>query len=144
MIYLIDTVYITVYTEHIQMEDEDMKLKVLTGQSIPIYEQLYNQIKLHILRGEIKSQDQLPSIRGLAREVKVSIITVKKAYEDLEQDGFIYSIPSKGYYVKEQDTNAVRLYYEKKIIQAMGDIKEAAKTIGLDEDTLFEFLRKHY
>lgn len=118
-----------------------MRIKITNGQSIPIYEQIYNQIKLDILNEKVTAEEQLPSIRGLAKEVKVSVITIKKAYEDLERDGFIYSIPSKGYYVLEQDRESIKKYYEGKISESLSEIKEYANALNLNSSELINFIK---
>lgn len=120
-----------------------MTIKINNGTAIPIYEQLYNQLKLHIVQGLYQPEDQLPSIRGLAKETKVSVITVKKAYEDLERDGFIYSIPSKGYYVKRQNEASFRKYYESNILASLRDIRDAGNMLNLTTEELLNFIKKN-
>ena len=65
----------------------------------PIYNQIYSQIKSQIISGELKEDEMLPSIRGLAKDLRISFITTKRAYEELEKEGFIYTLPAKGCYV---------------------------------------------
>ncbi|MBR2914527.1 MAG: GntR family transcriptional regulator, partial [Clostridia bacterium] len=65
----------------------------------PIYNQIYSQIKNQIIGGELKEDEMLPSIRGLAKDLRISFITTKRAYEELEKEGFIYTLPAKGCYV---------------------------------------------
>ncbi len=76
-----------------------MKLIINNSSLEPIYEQLIEQIKALIVRGDLKKDDVLPSVRTLARELKISALTVKKAYDNLEQDGFIVTVHGKGSYV---------------------------------------------
>ena len=76
----------------------------------PIYEQIQNQIKEMVLRGNIKSKDQLPSIRLMSKDLKVGIITVKRAYEELEKDGIVINLQGRGCFVAEIDELELRLY----------------------------------
>lgn len=73
-----------------------MKIIISNAKNQPIYEQIYEQIKEQVLTGTLKEDQALPSIRTLAKDLKISVITTKRAYDDLERDGFIYTIPSKG------------------------------------------------
>jgi len=74
-----------------------------TKSGVPIYEQLERAFKDMIINGELKEGDSLPSIRGLASDMKISVITIKRAYEDLEKEGMIYSVQGKGFYVDNPD-----------------------------------------
>ena len=94
-----------------------MNIKVLTKSGLPIYEQIERQIKDTIVSGELKENDALPSIRALAADLKISVITIKRAYEDLEKEGMIYSVQGKGFFVDNPDLQ----YMEEK------------KTLGLEE-----------
>ena len=97
-----------------------MNIKVLTKSGLPIYEQIERQIKDMIVSGELKENDALPSIRALAADLKISVITIKRAYEDLEKEGMIYSVQGKGFFVDNPD-----LQYMKE-----------KKTLGLEERLL--------
>ena len=76
-----------------------MKIIINNSSMMPIYEQVVEQIKTMIVRGDLKKDDILPSVRTLARDLKISALTVKKAYDNLEQDGFIVTVHGKGSYV---------------------------------------------
>ena len=78
-----------------------------TGET-PIYEQIVKQIKGFILKGELKEGEALPSMRLLARDLRISVITTKRAYEELERDGFVTSVPGKGCFVAVQDPELLR------------------------------------
>ena len=80
-----------------------MNINVQTKSGLPIYEQIERQIKGMIVSGVLKEGEMLPSIRTLAADSKISVITVKRAYEDLEQEGMIYSVQGKGFYVDNPD-----------------------------------------
>lgn len=85
-----------------------MDIIISNSSGVPIYEQIEEQIKSQIMSGELVEGDVLPSIRVLAKELKISIITTKRAYEDLERDGFIESVTGKGSFVKGINTEIVR------------------------------------
>ena len=105
---------------------------VLSYQSgVPIYEQIKEQIKASVLSGELPADELLPSIRQLARDLKVSVITTTRAYGDLEIEGFINSVPGKGYYVKQIDDNLVRTKYLEETKEALANAVRHGKTAGL-------------
>ena len=81
----------------------------------PIYDQIYSQIKSQIISGELKQDEMLPSIRGLAKDLRISFITTKRAYEELEKEGFIYTLPAKGCYVAPKNLELLREENLKKI-----------------------------
>ena len=86
----------------------------------PIYEQITAQIKAMIMNGQLKEGDALPSMRTLAKELRISVITTKRAYEDLERDGFITTVVGKGSFVKAADTSLVREERLKQIEELLG------------------------
>lgn len=116
-------------------------VKVKTGLSTVIYEQIYLQVKQYIMNGNLKADQQVPSIRGLAKDAQVSVITIKKPYEELERDGFIYSIPSKGYYVKAQDTGAIKKYYQDEMKLLIKEMKTHADTLNMSDEELIQFIK---
>lgn len=81
-----------------------MNINIQSKSSVPIYEQIKNQIKDSIIAKELREGEPLPSIRNLARDLKISVITTKRAYEELEKEGLIYSVAGKGFYVDNPDT----------------------------------------
>ncbi len=107
----------------------------------PIYNQIYSQIKHQILNGTLKSDEMLPSIRGLAKDLRISFITTKRAYEELEREGFIYTIPAKGCYVSPQNLELVREEKLKKIEEHLAEIKNLALVCELSEEDLIEMIR---
>ncbi|MBC6308708.1 GntR family transcriptional regulator [Listeria sp. FSL L7-1582] len=108
-----------------------MKIIITNTSRLPIYEQIASQIRNQIINGELVGDYQLPSIRALAKELQVSVITTKRAYEELEHDGFIQTVAGKGTYVSNQNMALIREYkvkdLEKKIIQ----ILQLAEDLGL-------------
>ncbi len=85
-----------------------MDIIISNSSGVPLYEQIEEQIKNQIMAGDLIEGDALPSMRILAKELKISIITTKRAYEDLERDGFIYTITGKGSFVKGINSDIVR------------------------------------
>ena len=92
-----------------------MNLFIDNKSGAPIYEQLYTQIKNQILSGELQPEEAMPSIRGLARDLRISVITTKRAYDELEQEGFLYAVPAKGFFVAAKNTELLREENLKKI-----------------------------
>lgn len=89
-------------------KETDMDIIISNSSGVPIYEQIEEQIKSQIMMGELTEGDILPSMRVLAKELKISIITTKRAYEDLERDGFIESVTGKGSFVKGINSDLLR------------------------------------
>lgn len=85
-----------------------MDILISNSSGVPLYEQIEEQIKSQILSGELAEGDALPSMRILAKDLKISIITTKRAYEELERDGFIYSVTGKGSFVKGINSDIVK------------------------------------
>ena len=88
-----------------------MNIIISNATDRPIYEQLYTQFKNAIIVGTLNEGEQLPSIRGLAKDLKISVITTKRAYDDLERDGFIHSMAGKGSFVAKQNKELLREIY---------------------------------
>ncbi|GGF65859.1 GntR family transcriptional regulator [Paenibacillus albidus] len=86
-----------------------MDISILFSLKQPIYEQIVTQIVAQILNGELREEDQLPSIRKLASELKVSVITTKRAYEELERAGYVHTVTGKGTFIAYQDKENVKL-----------------------------------
>lgn len=117
-----------------------MNIKIQSKGGTPIYEQISSQIKEAILNGELKQGEPLPSIRGLSADLKVSVITTKKAYEALEQEGMIYSVPGKGFFVDDPDLDYLE---EKRTLGIEADLEnliKRAKKSGLTKSQVEEML----
>ena len=108
---------------------------------IPIYNQIYSEIKREILNGAIGEAESLPSIRNLSKDLRVSIITTKRAYEELEKEGFIYTLPGKGCFVAEKNTEIIREDNLRKIEEHMDEILKLARTISLTEEDVLEMMK---
>lgn len=114
---------------------------LLSNQSeLPIYAQIKEQIKEQILNGEIAEGEVLPSIRGLAKEVGVSVITTTRAYNELEQDGYIASIQGKGSVVLSKDNKLLKEKYLMRIEQGLTTAIETAKRIDMKEEELYALM----
>ncbi|NWK83950.1 GntR family transcriptional regulator [Staphylococcus sp. GSSP0090] len=117
-----------------------MKILLKNSSERPIYEQIKQQIKENILKGYVAPGEHLPSMRELAHDLSVSVITTKRAYEDLEKDGFVYTLRGKGTYVKEQDSSILK---EKQfiVIESLAkSMSKEAKTIGMSLSELQEIV----
>ena len=120
-----------------------MKIIINTSLMVPIYEQIVDQIKMLIRNGELKENDNLPSVRTLSKELKISALTVKKAFDNLESEGFTVTVHGKGTYVAATNTELL-LEEQKKELEA--DLEQAiqkGRRCGIsDEDikSLFELI----
>ena len=85
-----------------------MLIFINNQNGVPIYDQIYQQIKAQIINGDLEENSALPSIRSLAKELHISVITTKRAYEELEKDGFIYTAPGRGSFVAKKNTELLR------------------------------------
>lgn len=108
----------------------------LSGKAL--YEQIYEQIKNHILEGTLKEGEALPTIRGLAKDLRISVITTSRAYADLERDGYIYSVVGKGSFVAERNKQFVR---EKNLAEMEQKLSEASAIARRCEMSEEEFLK---
>ncbi|EOU1743502.1 GntR family transcriptional regulator [Clostridium perfringens] len=118
-----------------------MNIVVSNTSGVPIYEQIAKAIKNEILSGDLKENSALPSIRSLASELRVSVITTKRAYEELERDGFIYTLPGKGSYVAEQNKELLMEEKLREIEEKLGEAIDIANSIGLNFNELVGMLK---
>jgi GntR family transcriptional regulator len=102
----------------------------------PIYDQIYSQIKNLIISGKLKEGEALPSIRNLAKDLRISVITTKRAYDELERDGFIYTVAGKGCFVAEKNVELIKEENLKKIEEYMQKIAELAAMCNISNDEL--------
>lgn len=115
-----------------------MELIISNASSKPIYEQITGQIKAMILSGELAEGEQLPSIRALANSLRVSAITTKRAYADLEADGFIETVQSKGSFVAGGNAELIREEQLRQVEELMGQAVDAGRAMGLSKTELTE------
>ena len=117
-----------------------MNIIISNASGKPIYEQIATQIKNEIITGKLKEGDSLPSMRVLAKELRISVITTKRAYEELEREGFIVSITGKGSFVAEKNLDFVREEELKKMEEYIQKAVESAKISEISLEELIETL----
>lgn len=118
-----------------------MQLYIDNRSGAPIYDQIYSQIKDAILSEQVTEGEALPSIRALAKDLRISVITTKRAYDELESEGFIYTLPGKGCFVAERSTELLREENLKKIEEHMQEVRRLASACRLTENELDEMWR---
>ena len=118
-----------------------MDIIISNSSGAPIYEQICAQIKSKIISGELKEGDALPSIRLLAKELRISVITTKRAYEELERDGFLVTYAGKGSFVAGKNLDLIREEHLRQIEELFCRAKELADQSGLANEELYEMLR---
>ncbi len=117
-----------------------MNILIDNKSGIPIYDQIYSQIKSQIISGALKQDELLPSIRGLAKDLRISFITTKRAYEELEREGFIYTLPAKGCYVAPKNIELLREENLKKIEEYIDEIVKLAVSCNLSKQEIIEMV----
>lgn len=117
-----------------------MDILIDNKSGVPIYEQIYSQIKSQIISGALKENAMLPSIRGLAKDLRISFITTKRAYEELEKEGFIYTIKAKGCYVATKNVELLREENLKKIEEHIEKIVQLAASCNLSRENIIEMV----
>ena len=121
-----------------------MNIIISNSSAVPLYEQIQNQIKSQILNGELQSEEPLPSIRSLAKELKVSIITTKRAYEELEKEGYIVTVAGKGSYVCGQSTERLKEAALFEMESKLEEIILVAKKMGIAQGEFIEIIKSIY
>lgn len=116
-------------------------MKIVQNSGVPIYQQIAEQFKEDILAGKYKDGEYLPSIRGLAQDLKISVITTMKAYEQLQSEGLATAMQGKGYYVNAQDSEMLKEQHMRKVEEALLEAIHAAKIAGMTRDELLETLQ---
>ena len=117
-----------------------MELIIRNNSGQPIYDQISGQIKAQILSGALSPGDALPSIRALAKDLKISVITTKRAYDELEKEGFLYAVPAKGFFVAPKNTELLREENLKKIEAHLTEAVRLSASCGLSREELREML----
>lgn len=118
-----------------------MKIIISTTMNMPIYEQIVNQIRDAVISGELKSGDAIPSIRVLAKDLAVSVITTKRAFEELEKEGVIESVPGRGFFVCEQKNDHLKEKQMINIENRMSDLLRDCENAGMTIDEVIELVR---
>lgn len=117
------------------------RLKLLQNSGIPIYQQIAEQLRADILAGKLKEGEYLPSIRGLARDLRISVITTMKAYEQLEAEGLVTAAQGKGFYVNAQDSEMLKEQHLRKVEEALLEAIRAAEIARMTEEELLGTLQ---
>ncbi len=121
-----------------------VEIIISSNTSKPIYEQITSQIKALIMSGELRTGDPIPSMRSLAKSIHVSVITVQKAYEDLQRDGFIETAVGRGSFVSAQNKDFIQEEQQRKIEEYLQEAADTARTSGISLDKLIELLSMFY
>lgn len=116
-------------------------MKILQNSGVPIYQQIAAQFTEDILSGKMKQGEYLPSIRGLAKELRISVITTMKAYEELEKQGLVTAVQGKGYYVNAQDSEMLKEQHMRKMEEHLLNAISAAKIAGISNDEMIGVLK---
>ena len=134
---------ILLYIIYIYSNDRGEVVKVLIDNKsgVPIYDQIYTQIKNQIISGDLQSDEMLPSIRGLAKDLRISFITTKRAYDELEREGYIYTVPAKGCYVSPLNVELIREENLKKIEAYIAQIIKLAASCNLSGEEIMEMVK---
>lgn len=121
--------------------ENGMNLIISNASGLPIYEQIVSQIKQRILSGELREGDMLPSIRGLAKDLRISVITTKRAYDELEREGMICTVAGKGCFVAARNREWIREEMLREIEEHLQRISQLAVQAGIDGEELCDMLR---
>lgn len=121
-----------------------MNIIIINSAEVPIYEQITNQIKDAILRGELSEGELLPSVRSLAKDLNISVITTRRAYDELEQQGYTVNMMGKGTYVAARNLELLRESRYKAVEEKLTQAVDYAKSIGLSKDEVFELISLLY
>lgn len=117
-----------------------MNLYIDNKSGVPIYDQIYTQIKNEILKENIRENDPLPSIRNLAKDLRISVITTKRAYDELEKEGYIYTLPAKGCFVAPKNLDLIREENLKRIEDHIEEIRKLAISCNLSKKDIIEMM----
>lgn len=121
-----------------------MKIIISNSSAIPIYEQIKNAIKNQIMNGEMQEDETLPSIRSLAQDIKISVMTIKKAYDELESEGYIVSRQGKGTFVAPKNTELAKEQAQKDIEDHIEKIVDIAKQFKIKKDDIKDLVDIFY
>ena len=121
-----------------------MHLVISNSSSVPIYEQIKEQIIEQIMNDELKEDEMLPSIRSLSKDIKISLMTIKKAYDQLESDGYIVSIAGKGTFVASRNNNLVKEHAQKEIEDNIQKAIDLAVKHDISKDEIIDLVNMLY
>ena len=115
-----------------------MNIFIDNKSGLPIYDQIYSQIKSQIISGALREDQLLPSIRNLAKDLGISVITTRRAYDELEREGFIYTVAGKGCFVAAKNTELLREENLRQIEERLQEIRDLAAACGLSREDILE------
>lgn len=115
-----------------------MNIFIDNKSGLPIYDQIYSQIKSQIISGALREDQLLPSIRNLAKDLGISVITTRRAYDELEREGFIYTVAGKGCFVAAKNTELLREENLRQIEERLQEIRDLAAACGLSREDIIE------
>ena len=118
-----------------------MQIIISNSSPTPIYEQIKDEIIAQIRNGDLKENESLPSIRVLAKDIKISIMTIKKAYDELEKDGYITQVQGKGTYIKKQNQELIRENAKLEIEDYLGKVLEIARNYNIDTEEIITLIK---
>ncbi|MGX9758378.1 GntR family transcriptional regulator [Clostridioides difficile] len=118
-----------------------MNIIISNGSSLPIYEQIKEQVKEQILSGELKENEILPSLRQLARDLKISVLTTTRSYNELEQEGFIMSRQGKGFFVMSSSSELIREQLIREVESNLNNAIQAAQRASMTDKEIISLLR---
>lgn len=121
-----------------------INIAISNKSNLAIYEQIVEQVKNAIIKGDIKASEPLPSIRGLARDLQISVITTNRAYEELQLEGLIYSIPGKGFYVSDSRTDILKEKRLQSIEKEMQELIMQCKNADLKKKDIIDMINILY
>jgi GntR family transcriptional regulator len=123
------------------MEDNDMHIILNNTSMVPIYEQLVNQVKNEIINGELAENEALPSVRALSGELRISALTVKKAYDKLEEEGFVITVHGKGTFVAATDKSLAMEARRKTVEDDFATAIQKASAVGFTKEDILEIVQ---
>ena len=141
---LLDMTVMSEYTVHVKnntVGGDDLEIVISNSSSSPIYEQIKEQVKAQILSGELEEDEMLPSLRQLAKDLKISVLTTTRAYNELEQEGFIASRQGKGFFVMSSSSNLIREQLIKEVESNLNNAIQAAGRAAMSDDEIISLLR---
>jgi len=121
-----------------------VEIIISSNTSKPIYEQITSQIKAMIMSGDLQTGEPIPSMRSMAKSLHVSVITVQKAYEDLQRDGFIETTVGRGSFVSAQNRDFIQEEQQRKVEKYLQEAADIGRTNGISIEKLVELLRLFY
>lgn len=128
--------------EDVQLNEGDsLNIVISNSSSFPIYEQIKEQIKAQILSGELVEDEMLPSLRQLAKDLKISVLTTTRAYNELDDEGFISSRQGKGFFVMSSSSNLIREQLIKDVENGLNNAIQAAQRVSMSDDEIVSLLR---